>query len=51
MSRISMIRYILDVAKLKDIFREKLSKNNLQRLVNKYMVDIGSDNIYDLTLY
>ena len=51
MSRISMIRYILDVAKFKGIFREKLSKNNLQRLVNKYMVDIGSDNIYDLTLY
>ena len=51
MPRNSMIRYILDVAKLKGIFREKISRDNLRRLVNKYMLDIGSDNIYDLTLY
>ena len=51
MSRVSMIRYILDVAKLKGYFAEKLSPNNLKKLVKKYMLDIGSDNIYDLTFY
>jgi hypothetical protein len=51
MSRVSMIRYILDVAKLKGYFAEKLSPNNLKILVKKYMLDIGSDNIYDLTFY
>ena len=51
MSRVSMIRYILNVAKLKGYFEEKLSPNNLKKLVKKYMLDIGSDNIYDLTFY
>ena len=50
MSRISMIRYILDVAKLNDNLKELLSPNNLPKLVKKYMLDIGSDNIYDLTV-
>ena len=51
MPKISMIRYILDVAKLKGRFTEKLSPKNLPILVKKYMLDIGSDNIYDLTIY
>lgn len=51
MPKISMIRYILDVAKLKGDFTKKLSKDSLPILVKKYMLDIGSDNIYDLTIY
>jgi hypothetical protein len=47
MSRLSMIRYILDVAKLNIDFKEILSPKNLPKLVKKYMLDIGSDNIYD----
>ena len=51
MSRISMMRYILDVAKLKKEFKETLSPNKLPNLVKKYMLDIGSDNIYDLAVF
>ena len=51
MSRISMMRYILDVAKLKEEFKETLSPNKLPNLVKKYMLDIGSDNIYDLAVF
>ena len=49
--KITMIRYILDVAKLKGEFTKKLSPDNLPILVKKYMLDIGSDYIYDLTIY
>ena len=51
MSRLSMIRYILDVAKLNEDFKEILSPKNLPKLVKKYMLDIGSDNIYDFAAF
>jgi hypothetical protein len=51
MSRVSMIRYILTVANSDTEYKKKLSPDNLPKLVKKYMLDIGSDNIYDLTLY
>ena len=49
--KITMIRYILDIAKLKGDFIKNLSPEKLPILVKKYMLDIGSDNIYDLTIY
>ena len=51
MPKITMIRYILDIANLKGDFEKQLSPEKLPLLVKKYMLDIGSDNIYDLTLY
>ena len=51
MSRVQMIRYILTVANSDSEYKEKLNPENLPKLVKKYMLDIGSDNIYDLTLY
>ena len=51
MSRISMIRYILEVASYNVELRENLDIEKLPKLIKKYMLDIGSDNIYDLTLY
>ena len=51
MSKVSMIRYILTVANSDSEYKEKLSPKKLPKLVKKYMLDIGSDNIYDLTLY
>ena len=51
MSRVSMIRYILDVVKFNGKLREIITPENLPKLVKYYMLDIGSDNIYDLTLY
>lgn len=51
MSKVSMIRYILTVANSDSEYKEKLSPEKLPKLVKKYMLDIGSDNIYDLTLY
>ena len=48
MSRNEMIRYIL---KIKEINSNIISSDNLPILVKYYMLDIGSDNIYDLTLY
>jgi predicted small metal-binding protein len=51
MSRVQMIRYILTVANSDSEYKEKLSPKKLPKLVKKYMLDIGSDNIYDLTLY
>ena len=51
MSRNEMIRYILDIISLNEDFRKKLSEENLPILVKKYGIDIGSDNIYDLTIY
>ena len=51
MSRVSMIRYILTVANSDSEYKEILSPKKLPKLIKKYMLDIGSDNIYDLTLY
>ena len=51
MSRNSMIRYILNVAKSSSETREKINETNLRKLIKKYYIDIGSDNIYDLTMY
>ena len=48
MSRNEMIRYIL---KIKEINSDFISRDILPVLVKYYMLDIGSDNIYDLTLY
>ena len=48
MSRNSLIRYIL---KVRNINKEMISSETLPLLIKKYMLDIGSDNIYDLTLY
>ena len=51
MSRNSMIRYILNVAKFDDEVKKRLTEENLRKLTKQYMLDIGSDNIYDLTMY
>ena len=51
MSRVSMIRYILTVANSDSEYKEILSPEKLPKLIKKYMLDIGSDSIYDLTLY
>ena len=51
MSRIAMIRYILNVAKFNDILKNRLSPENLRKLNKKYFLDIGSDNVYDLTMF
>ena len=51
MSRNSMIRYILNVAKSSQEIRLKFNENNLRKLIKKYWIDIGSDNVYDLTMY
>ena len=48
MSRNSMIRYILEI---KEINPEMINGDILPLLVKYYMLDIGSENIYDLTLY
>ena len=48
MSRNEMIRYIL---KNKEININKTLSDILPILVKYYILDIGSDNIYDLTLY
>lgn len=51
MSRVAMIRYILDMTEVYENLRELINENELPNLVKYYMLDIGSDNIYDLTLY
>mgnify|MGYP007101895186 CR=1 FL=1 len=51
MSRNSMIRYILNVAKSSSEIKEKINQTNLRKLIKKYYIDIGSDNVYDLTMY
>lgn len=51
MSRVDMIRYILDMTEVYEDLRGMINENELQKLVKYYMLDIGSDNIYDLTLY
>ena len=51
MSRVSMIRYILTVANSDSECKGKLTPENFPKLVKKYMLDLGSDSIYDLTLY
>ena len=48
MSRNEMIRYVL---KEHEINKEKINENMLPLLIKYYMLDLGSDNIYDLTLY
>ena len=48
MSRNEMIRYIL---KIKEKNIGVISNDSLPILVEYYMLDIGSDNIYDLSLY
>ena len=48
MSRNSMIRYILQI---KEINSEMINGDILPLLIKYYMLDIGSENIYDLTLY
>ena len=48
MSRNAMIRYIL---KVRNINKDQISKDILPILIKQNMLDIGSDNIYDLTLY
>ena len=47
MSRNEMIRYILKIKEISNM----ISKESLPALVKYYMLDIGSDNIYDLSLY
>ena len=51
MSRNSMIRYILNIAIFYNTLKNKLSETNLRKLTKKYMLDLGSDNVYDLTMY
>lgn len=51
MSRNSMIRYILNIASFDNTLKNKLSETNLRKLTKKYMLDLGSDNVYDLTMY
>ena len=48
MSKNEMIKYILKVRKL-DVYH--ISIEMLPLLVKYYMIDIGSDNIYDLSLF
>ena len=48
MSKNEMIKYILKVRKL-DVYH--ISVEMLPLLVKYYMIDIGSDNIYDLSLF
>ena len=48
MSKNEMIRYIL---KESEINKDKINEEMLPILVQYYMLDLGSDNIYDLTLY
>ena len=47
-SRNEMIRYIL---KIKEINKNMINENMLPILIKYYMLDIGSDDIYDLTLF
>ncbi len=51
MTRNAMIRYILDIARSTDDLYEQFLEANLRKLTKKYMLDIGSDNIYDLTMF
>ena len=51
MSRVSMIRYILDVAKYFEKLGTDITPEYLQKFVKYYMLDIGNDNINNLTLY
>ena len=48
MSRNQMIRYIL---KVKDINLNMINEEMLPILIKYYMLDMGSDNLYDLTLF
>ena len=48
MSRNEMIRYIF---KIKELKKDLITAEMLPILVNYYMLGLGSDNIYDLTLY
>ena len=48
MSKNEMIRYIL---KESEINKDKINEEMLPILIQYYMLDLGSDNIYDLTLY
>ena len=51
MSRVAMIRYILDMTEVYEDLSGMINEDDLPKLVKYYMLDIGSDNIYDLTLY
>ena len=48
MSRNQMIRYIL---KVKEINLNMINEEMLPILIKYYMLDIGSDDLYDLTLF
>ena len=48
MTRNEMIRYIL---KIREINNKKITNDALPILTKFYKLDIGSENIYDLTLY
>jgi hypothetical protein len=51
MSRNYMIRYILNIASFNSEIKDKLSEENMRKLTKKYMLDLGSDNVYDLTMF
>ena len=51
MSRNAMIRYILNIAKSNNEIKSELSEENMRRLTKKYMLDLGSANVYDLTMF
>ena len=51
MSRNAMIRYILNIAKSNNAIKSELSEENMRRLTKKYMLDLGSANVYDLTMF
>ena len=48
MSRNEMIRYIL---KINEIYEDMINADMLPILTRYYMLDIGSENVYDLSLY
>ena len=51
MSRNEMIRYILNVAKSNGDVKSFFNEKNLMKLMKKYFLDLGSDNVYDLTMF
>ncbi len=48
LSKNEMIRYIL---KESEYNKDMINENMLPILIDYYKIDLGSDNIYDLTLY
>ena len=51
MSRNAMIRYILNIAKRINELKNELSEENMRRLTKQYILDLGSANVYDLTMF